>query len=91
MSIQKNNNITPKLKTLDLKGFLTVNDLRDKEYNNKELTTNERIALKNYDRYRIKVLSQKITEKEFHSRYQKLQVMANLTPFEEFLKEEYYG
>ena len=91
MSTQNNNKISSKLKTLLNQGFLTINDLRDKEYNNQELTTNERVALKNFDRYRIKILSQKITEKEFNNSYQKLQVMANLSPFDEFLKEEYYS
>lgn len=74
----------------NLKGFLSVNDLRDKEFNHIDLSPNERLAIKNFDRYRISILSQQSSEKDFHNSYMKLQVMANLTPYEEFLKEEYF-
>lgn len=86
-------NTNNKLSSSSLKGvrkFLSINDLREKEYNNLDLNHNERLALKNFDRYRIKVLSAKTSEKDFHNSYQKLQVLANLSPFNEFLKEEYY-
>lgn len=89
MSIDANN----KLKSYtqkSIKGFLSINDLRDKEYNNIDLTHNERLAIKNFDRYRIKILSAQHTEKDFHHNYQKLQVLANLSPYDEFLKEEYF-
>jgi|GEM_PF-1732930 len=79
------------LKQKSLKTFVSINDLRDKEYNNISLSHEERNALKNFDRYRVKCLSQKKTEKEFHNSYHQLQVMANLSPFQEFLKEEYYS
>lgn len=89
MPDQLNNKIS-NLNKLGIKGFLSINDLRDKEYNNLDLSHNERLALKNFDRYRIKILSAQRTEKEFHHNYQKLQVLANLSPFDEFLKEEYF-
>ena len=91
MEKQNSNNIKSLLKQNSLKNFVSINDLRDKEYNNTLLSHDERIALKNYDRYRVKCLSQKKTEKEFHNTYQQLQVMANLSSYQEFLKEEYYG
>ncbi len=91
MEKQNSNNIKNLLKQNSLKNFVSINDLRDKEYNGTLLTHDERIALKNFDRYRVKCLSQKKTEKEFHNTYQQLQVMANLNSYHEFLKEEYYG
>ena len=71
-------------------GTASINDLRDVEYNEGELTPQERLALKNFDRYRISTLNMQKTEKQFHEAYMKVQVMANLTPYVEFLKEEYY-
>ena len=85
------NNIQNLLKQNSLKNFVSINDLRDKEYSNQPLSHEERIALKNFDKYRVKCLSQKKTEKEFHNSYQQLQVLANLSPYQEFLKEEYYS
>jgi len=76
-------------KTKGLKPFQSINDLRELEYNN-ELETKQRLALKNFDRYRISELNSQISEENFHKKYMQLQVMANLSPFEEFLKEDYY-
>ena len=74
----------------NLKNFLSVNDLRDKEFSNSQLSIDERNALKNFDRFRIAELNKQKTEKAFHNKYMQLQVMANLTPYEEFLKEDYF-
>jgi hypothetical protein len=71
-------------------GTASINDLRDVEYKGGELSPQERLALKNFDRYRIVVLNKQKSEKEFHKAYTKLQVLANLSPYDEFLKEEYF-
>ena len=71
-------------------GVISINDLRDIEFKGEELTHQERLALKNFDRYRIDVLNSQKSEKEFHKAYTKLQVLANLSPFVEFLKEDYF-
>jgi len=73
-----------------INGEISINDLRDLEYKGIELTPQQRLALKNFDRYRINQLNSQTTEQKFHKKYLQLQVMANLTPFEEFLKETYY-
>ncbi|MCB0402999.1 MAG: hypothetical protein KDD41_13005 [Flavobacteriales bacterium] len=73
-----------------LKKFLSINDLRDKEFGELDLTPNERLALKNFDRFRITELNKQQSESAFHAKYLQLQVMANLTPYEEFLKEDYF-
>jgi len=70
--------------------ILTVNDLRELDYSNQELSTQQRLAIKNYDRYKISELNRQTSEEAFHKKYMQLQVMANLSPFEEFLKEEYF-
>jgi hypothetical protein len=71
-------------------GTASINDLRDVEYKGEELSPQERLALKNFDRYRIDVLNSQKSEKAFHKAYTKLQVLANLSPYDEFLKEEYF-
>ena len=84
------NSITDNISKPNLKDFYSINDLREKDYQNIDLSTNERVALKNYDRYRISELNKQTSEAKFHNRYMQLQVMANLSPFDEFLKEEYF-
>ncbi|OFY89901.1 MAG: hypothetical protein A3K10_09530 [Bacteroidetes bacterium RIFCSPLOWO2_12_FULL_31_6] len=83
-----NNNVDNR--ELRTKCFLTINDLRDREYSNKELSPQERLAIKNFDRYRIIELNKQTSESKFHNKYLQIQVMANLSPFEEFLKENYF-
>jgi hypothetical protein len=73
-----------------VKNFLTINDLREKDYGDFSLTPQERLALKNFDRYRITELNNQKSENQFHNKYMQLQVMANLSPYQEFLKECYF-
>ncbi len=68
---------------------LTINDLRERQFNSGSLTEEEKSALINYDSYRINYLNASETEEEFHKRYFELQAKANLAPFTEFLKEKY--
>ncbi len=84
----KNNGIN--IRNSNLKDIFSINDLREKYYQNVALSPNERLALKNYDRYRISELNKQTSEAEFHKKYMQLQVMANLSPFNEFLKEDYF-
>ena len=74
----------------NIKTFTSVNDLRELEYNDVDINPNQRLAIKNYDRFRISELNKQTSEQKFHDKYMQLQVMANLSPYEEFLKEEYY-
>jgi hypothetical protein len=69
---------------------ITINDLRDSDFTGQPLSHQQRLALKNFDRYRIHELNQQLTESAFHKKYTQIQVMANLAPFKEFLKEEYF-
>ena len=70
-------------------GGVTINDLREKEFNTKELSATEKKALANFDKFRIDELNKQPDDISFHKRYRELQVMANLGNFEEFLKEKY--
>ncbi len=68
----------------------SINDLRDKEFSGQKLSSDERFALSNFDKYRIKVLNSQSNEEAFHETYRKIQVIANLGDWKEFLKEEYH-
>ena len=68
---------------------ISINDLRERELNGKQLTEDQRLALHTYDRYRLSELNSQPNEDDFHACFMQLQAMANLTPYQEFLKEQY--
>ena len=72
-----------------INGSISINDLREKEFNGKALTQTEKQALVNYDGYRISTLNAQENDEDFHKCYRELQVMANLVDFQEFLKDKY--
>ncbi len=70
---------------------VTINDLKDREFSNKEISHKERLAIINYDRYRLNLLKQvQHDAHKFQQVYLKLQAQANLLPYTEFLKEKYF-
>jgi len=75
----------------DIGGEVSINDLKDKEFSGQRLTTEEKLALKNYDNYRITILNAQENEEAFHHAYRQLQVIANLGDWKEFLKKEYHS
>ncbi|MGZ3883622.1 MAG: hypothetical protein ACXVP0_12575 [Bacteroidia bacterium] len=68
---------------------VSINDLRDKEFSGIKLSPEERFALSNFDKYRLSILNAQDSEDGFHQHYRQLQVIANLSDWREFLKEEY--
>ena len=68
--------------------IISINDLREK-HEGGPLNDEEKTALLNYDNYRIRNLNSATDEEDFHSKYRLLQVLANLSPYQEFLKENY--
>jgi hypothetical protein len=75
----------------NLKNVVTINDLKDIDYSGKELSYKQRLAIINYDRYRLNMLKKvKHNEHKFQQVYFKLQAQANLLPYTEFLKEKYF-
>lgn len=73
----------------DIGGSESINDLRDKEFSGENLTSEEKFALANYDKYRLSVLNAQSNEEQFHLHYRQLQIIANLGDWREFLKDEY--
>jgi hypothetical protein len=67
----------------------SINDLREMEFSGKKMSADEKRALVNFDKYRIKVLSKETDEQQFHYKYRQLQVIANLGDWRDFLAEEY--
>jgi hypothetical protein len=72
----------------EIGGTMSINDLRDREFNGETLADEEQKALRNYDRYRIDQLNGIANDREFHERYRQLQVMANLGDWQDFLNIE---
>ncbi|HOZ86291.1 MAG TPA: hypothetical protein PL029_00975 [Bacteroidia bacterium] len=68
---------------------VSINDLRDKEFSGVKLSAEEKFALSNFDKYRISVLNSQTEEEKFHYQYRQLQVIANLSDWQEFLGEEF--
>ncbi len=68
---------------------VTIKDLKEIDERISTLTPQHRLAMKNFDRYRFKILSGIKNEDQFHLEFQRLQTLANLSNYEEFLKDEY--
>ena len=75
-------------RTASLNDIISINDLRDKDERG-ILNEEEKTALSNYESYRIKKLGCAADDEDFHSRYRLLQVLANLSPWQEFLHKKY--
>ena len=69
-------------------GTVSINELRAKEERGK-LIEEEQLALDRFEKYRVKKLNAASDEDDFHNRYKLFQVLANLSPYEEFLEEKY--
>lgn len=88
----ENKNVSEKTSATSLTGgLISINDLKDREYAGQTLSHEEKTALNNFDRYRLAQLSAQKTERDFHNKYIQLQAMANLSPYQEFLKEIYFN
>ncbi|MCU0433716.1 MAG: hypothetical protein MUC87_09715 [Bacteroidia bacterium] len=70
---------------MNIGGSVSINDLRDREFSGEYLNEEERLALYNFDRFRIEELNAQPSDVAFHERYRQLQVMANLSDWREFL------
>lgn len=75
----------------DIGGTISINDLRDREFNGEPLSMEEKAALANFDRYRIDILNAQKTDMAFHENYRQLQVMANLADWKDFLDMKQFG
>lgn len=66
-------------------GTISINDLRERDFNGESLNEEERTALQNFDRFRIELLNAQPDDMSFHEQYRQLQVMANLADWHDFL------
>ncbi len=89
--MKRQTNLLKKYSSIEeIEGSLSINDLREKEFNSEKLTIREKQALVNFDRYRINELNAQKDDASFHQRYRELQIMANLGKYEEFLNQKYF-
>lgn len=63
----------------------SINDLKDKYFDGVALTDEEKIALSNFDQYRLAKLNAAKSDTEFKLIYIKIQAMANLSSYRYFL------
>ncbi len=84
-----NTGIQEFLRRANLGNAITINELKEWDNDGKELNSSQLNALYSFDTFRIKELNSQENEEDFHKRFMELQVMANLYPFEEFLKGDY--
>ncbi len=88
--LQKREEIFKKISQREYSSAVTsINDLKEKEFSGKKLSDPERIALSNFDKFRISELNATTDDNSFHNRYRELQVIANLGDFREFLDDKY--
>jgi uncharacterized protein (UPF0305 family) len=64
---------------------VSINDLRDKYFDDLPLTEDEERALDNFDQYRLQQLNATKNDEEFKIKYLKIQAMANLSSYRYFL------
>jgi hypothetical protein len=90
--VESKSDFLTKLVSKRSEGVITsINDLRDKEFSGVKLSPEEKQAVSNFDRYRITILNAEVEEEIFHQKYRQLQVIANLSDWQEFLKPEFSG
>jgi hypothetical protein len=75
----------------EIGGTVSINDLRDREFNGESLSSEEKVALANFDRYRIDILNAQTSDMAFHEHYRQLQVMANLADWKDFMDMNNFG
>lgn len=75
----------------EIGGTVSINDLRDREFNGESLCSEEKLSLANFDHYRIEILNAQTSDMSFHESYRQLQVMANLADWKDFMDLEKFG
>ena len=75
--------------TRNIHQIVSINDLREKYYGGTELTKEEALALEAFDAYRLEQLNSQVNEELFHKEYLRLQILANLNHYTEFLQDTF--
>lgn len=66
----------------------SINDLNDKYFDGLSLSNDEKLALINFERYRIAKLNAAASDAEFKFVYLKIRAMANLSSYKFFLDND---
>ena len=64
---------------------VTINDLKDRLFNNESMTDEEHLAVKNFDSYRLDRLSKIDDDAEFEQVYLLIRAEANMLDYRQFL------
>ncbi len=64
---------------------VTINDLKDRLFDNKKLTEEEIKAIENFDKYRLERLSKINDDVEFEQTYLLIRAEANMLDYKSFL------
>jgi len=67
---------------------VSINDIRDKYFEDIPLTAEEKLALNNFDKYRMNYLNSAANEEVFEKRYLEIQAKANLADYKDFLDSD---
>jgi hypothetical protein len=67
---------------------VSINDIRDKYFDDLPLSSEEQLALDNFDRFRMEYLNAAANEEMFEKRYLEIQARANLASYTDFLNAE---
>ncbi len=78
-----NTNISDPYTTTPL--IVTISDLKDDYFDGIELTDEQKTALKNFDRLRLKTLSESVDDNDFQRRYFELQRKENTEDYKHFI------
>ena len=74
------------LHDIDTSEFLiSISDIKDKYFDGEEVSREELVAMHNFDKFRLAYLNASNGEEDFENRYFRLQVLANLHPYQSFL------
>lgn len=65
--------------------IVTISDLKDDYFDGIELSVEQRSALKNFDRFKVKFLSASLDDADFQKRYLDLQRKENTEDYRQFL------
>ncbi|MCX7728881.1 MAG: hypothetical protein N2203_05355 [Bacteroidia bacterium] len=65
----------------------SINDLLIRDFNEEELSLDESKALQNYLQFRNDLLGSAIDDTDFSDKIKKLRIIANFTPWREFLND----
>ncbi|MFK8037410.1 MAG: hypothetical protein AB8B74_03920 [Crocinitomicaceae bacterium] len=66
--------------------LITISDLKDNYFDRIPISSDQILALKWFDKYRVEILKKANKRNVFHQRYAELKVIENTVDYREFLK-----